>query len=162
MATNRQLKIDLLKDQNNCLQLIHKILSKLLQVDAQASLLPVEKATASRILVKKLWEVLPEEHESCQFENVEEQTTKGRGYLPTNEFSQNVTLHLGWDVLSFSCTLEAAWQSWKDFNALNIDTFNCCIYPDSLGWYIIRAGNNLYPMSYSGEKYELRTIHGCL
>lgn len=155
MATIRQLKIELLKDQNEYSRVIQKILSALLQVDAHASLLPVEKATASRILVKKLWDILPGEHESFQFDSVDEQTAKGGKYLPAADFNQNITLHLGWDILSFRCSFEAAWHTWEIFNTLNTDTFNCCIYPESLEWYIVRAGNNLYPMHYSGDGYKI-------
>jgi hypothetical protein len=150
MATNRQLKIDLLKDQNDYSRKIQSILSELLQIDAKASLLSIDKAIASRILVKKLWDVLPDEEDSYQFNDIDDQTNKATEYLPIGDFTQNVTLHLGWDVMSFVCSLEAAWFAWKNFNTLSTDTFNCCIYPDNLEWYIIRAGNNLYPMSYSG------------
>jgi hypothetical protein len=162
MATNRQLKIDLLKDQNDYSRKIQSILSELLQIDVKASLLPIDKAIASRILVKKLWDLLPDQRDSFQFDNADEQTSKGSEYLSTGDFTQNVILHLGWDVLSFSCSMEAAWESWKNFNMLNTDTFNCCIYPENLEWYIIRAGNNLYPMSYSGHRYELRSKQGSL
>lgn len=162
MATNRKLKIDLLKDQNDYSRKIQSILSGLSQVDVKASLLPIEKAIASRILIKKLWDALPDEYDSYQFDDIEEQTTKGKKYLPTVDFNQSVTIHLGWDIMSFACSLDAAWQSWKYFHALSIDTFNCCIYPDNLEWYIVRAGNNLYPMSYSEDRYQLINKQGRL
>lgn len=157
MATNRQLKIDLLKEQTDFARQIQSILSSLAALDAKASLLPMEKAIASRTLVKKLWDLLPEEYESYYLADEENLTDALIKYLPTVSLSQNVTLHLGWDVLSFSCTLEAAWFGWRNYNSISIDTFNSCIYPDSLDWYIIRAGNNFYPMYFNGKKFVLTT-----
>lgn len=156
MVTNRQLKIDLLKSQNEYAQTIHKILAELSVLDPGAALLPIEKAVASRALVKQLWELLPEEKNCYAFEGVEEQTLTGRALLPATDALQPVTLHLGWDVLGFSCSLEAAWTGWKNFHTLTTtESFNCCIYPTHLEWYVVRAGYNLYPMRFTSSRYEL-------
>jgi hypothetical protein len=163
MPTNRQLKIDWLKEQNNLSVEIQKILSALAHIDPHASLLPLEKAMASRSLIKKLWDLLPDEYYSYRFNSEEEQTINGKVLLPTSDLMQPVTLHLGWDVLAFSCSLEAAWHAWNDFNrAARIDAYNCCIYPASLDWYVVRAGIQLYPMTFTGEGYELKGKEGSL
>jgi hypothetical protein len=145
MSLNRQLHIQFHKDQLEFKQLSQRILQELLRIEPQAGVLPVEQAIASRSLVQKLWDALPDET----------QTTQGKTHLPTTDFNQQVTLHLGWDLLAFSCTLQAAWYGWRQFHSLNTDTFNCCIYPPTLDWYIIRAGHNLYPMQYAGSQYIL-------
>jgi hypothetical protein len=88
METNRQLKIGLLKDQSDYSRTIQCILSGLLQTDPNASLLPVDEAIASRTLVKKLWDALPEEQDSYQFNSIDEQTNNATVYLPTNDFIQ--------------------------------------------------------------------------
>lgn len=155
MATNRQLKINLLKDQNDFSLLVKSILLELNKIDNNSFLLPLEKAIASRALNKTLWDFLPDESESFQFSGIDEQMIKGKEMLPTTDLKQIITLHLGWDTLSFSCSLEAAWFAWINFKSLNTDTFNCCIYPENLDWYIIRAGSNLYPMNFRNDKYEL-------
>jgi hypothetical protein len=156
MVTNRQLKIDLLKEQNQYTRNIEQIVQALSAADPNASILSLEKAVASRSLVKKLWDLLPNEQESHVFITVEDQTNKGRALLPASNFSLPVTLHLGWDILAFSCTLEAAWHTWQKFSTLiGTETFNCCIYPDSLEWYVVRAGGNLYPMVFTGTQYAL-------
>lgn len=155
MATNRQLKINFLKDQTDFSLLVKSILLELTKIDNCSSLLPIEKAIASRTLNKALWDSLPDESESFQFDEINEQMVKGKEILPTTDLKQKVTLHLGWDILSFSCSLEAAWFAWTNFHSLNITTFNCCIYPENLDWYIIRAGSNLYPMKFANDKYEL-------
>ncbi|MGV3657057.1 MAG: hypothetical protein ACO1NX_03850 [Chitinophagaceae bacterium] len=155
-TSNRQLKIDFLKQQNHYARSVQHILSALQEVDAQACMHSIEKAVASRSLVKKLWEALPDEKYGYPFVSIEEQTNAGSAYLPTGDFNQKVTLHLGWDVLSFSCSLDAAWHTWKNFDMSDPEFYNCCIYPDSLEWYIIRAGNNLYPMMFSGAEYRIK------
>jgi hypothetical protein len=162
MAINRQLKIDLLKDENEYSRNIQRILSELSQIDAKVSLFSIERAIASRILIKKLWDALPNEQDSYHYNDIDEQTIKAKEYLPTVDLTENVSLHLGWDVLGFTCSMEAAWYTWKNFNTLSTDTFNCCIYPQHLEWYIIRAGNSLYPMILSGEKYVLKNKQGSL
>lgn len=155
MATNRQLKLALRKERNDYSHKIQHILSRLTALDVSASLLPLEQAIASRTLMKKLWELLPDEGASYSFDTIEEQTIRAREYLPATAFTQIVTLHLGWDVLGFRCTLEAAWLAWKDFHTLDTDTFNACVYPDNLDWFIVRAGHNVYPMHYTEEGYGL-------
>lgn len=154
METNRQLKIGLLKDLQEYSRTVQLILSELLQRDAKAFVLSTDRSVASRALIKKLWDALPDEQYSYQFNNTGEQTEKGKAYLP-QDLTQTVTMHLGWDVMCFTCSLEAAWFAWNNFNTMNTDTFNCCIYPAGLEWYIIRAGNALYPMMYSEEGYVL-------
>jgi len=157
MALNRQLKIKLFKDQSEYERNIQKILSELTKVDPASFLQPIEKAVASRSLVKKLWDLLPDEQDCFGFNSVEEQTIAGRLLLPTSNLTQVVTMHLGWDVLSFSCSLEAAWQTWLHFNTLNTDTFNCCIYPANIDWYVVRAGTNFYPMTFLGNSFQLNS-----
>lgn len=155
MITPRQLKIDLLKDRNDYTRLVQHILAELFKIDRNASLLTTENSIASRTLVKKLWDALPDEHESYQFNGTSEQTAHAAASLPVADPAQNVTLHLGWDLLCFSCSFKAAWHAWDNFNTINTDTFNSCIYPEDLEWYIVRAGNNLYPMNYSDDGYVL-------
>jgi hypothetical protein len=155
MITHRQLKLDLLKEQNDFLQVTRAIITGILPLDPNAALCPVEKAIASRSLVKKFWDMLPGEEDCYSFTDIEEQSSTGKSLLLQPDFSQVVTLHLGWDLLCFSCTFEAAWDSWASFNTLNTDTFNACIYPSNLEWFVIRAGNNLYPMQFAGERYEI-------
>src|SRR5690349_3263365 len=141
MITNRQLKLELVKEQNNYVQIVRSVLSGILMIDPSATVHPTEKAIASRSLVKKLWEMLPGEEQSYQFSDIAEQTKEGVAFLRSYAFSQPVTLHLGWDLLCFSCTLKAAWESWNYFSELNNDTYNACIYPADIGWYVVRAGN---------------------
>lgn len=157
MAANRQLKMELLKDQNHYTRNIGKILLELSKGDPGAFLLPVEKALASRALVKKLWDLLPGEQYCYTFNSVEEQTRDGGTLLPSLDLTQKVVLHLGWDVLGFSCSLEAAWQTWPNFSHLDTDTFNCCVYPEDLDWYVVRAGASLYPMIWVGDRYALKS-----
>ena len=155
MATNRQLKINLLKDQNDFSLVVKSILFELNKIDNNSFLLPIEKGIASRTLNKILWDLLPDESESIQFTDINEQTNKGLEIFPTTDLKQIVTLHLGWDMLSFSCSLESAWFSWTNFHSLDTNTYNCCIYPENLDWFIIRAGSNLYPMKFKNSIYRL-------
>ena len=155
MPTHRQLKLDLLKERADYTRKMQSILSALLAIDQNATVLTIDKAVASRTLVKTLWDLLPVEQESHAYDTIAEQTTQALNYLPTTDLTQNVTLQLGWDLLCFNCTLEAAWHAWQNFNTLDIDTFNCCIYPEHLEWYMVRAGNNFYPMQYLPTGYEL-------
>lgn len=155
MATNRQLKINFIKEQHDFSLLVKTILGELQKVDPNSFLLPMEKAIASRTLSKTLWEMLPDEMDSIQFNDIPEQIVKGRAFLPEPHLKQIVTLHLGWDTLSFSCSFEAAWFAWNGFHSLGTDTFNCCIYPENIDWFIIRAGANLYPMKFNGNSYQV-------
>ena len=155
MSLNRQLQIRLHQDQAAFSRLSGQILQELMRTDPQAAPLPIAQAVASRSLVQQLWDALPDESESILFEDFETQTTQGISHVPTTDFSQQVTVHLGWDLLAFSCSLEAAWHSWAGFNSLSTDTFNCCIYPPSLSWYVMREGHNLYPMKCAGPAYSL-------
>jgi hypothetical protein len=157
MATNRQLKIDLLKVQSEYARMVEKVLNTLTVVDPDARVAPVERAVASRALVKRLWELLPDEHEACQFERDEDLMRLGKACLPSFNYQQPVVLHLGWDILCFTCSLEAAWLAWPEFKSLSQDTFNSCIYPTNLEWYTIRAGTNLYPMVFENGQYRLKT-----
>ncbi len=156
MDTPRQLRIELLKDENNFERISKSILNEIKQFDEHACLLPVNKAMASRSLIKKLWDFLPGEQDSIVFNDIEEQTLKGLHTLPATDLAQRITLHLGWDCLSFSCTLSAAWNAWDKFCLLSTETYNCCIYPNDLDWFIVRAGINLYPMTFTNEEYILQ------
>ena len=155
METPRKLKINYLKNQNEYSRQTQIILADLRKIDNNAEISPVEQSIAGRELIKQFWDLLPEENQSHCFENVSDQTVNGRILLPATDFTQKINLHLGWDILSFTCSLLAAWQQWEYFSSINTDTYNCCIFPDSLEWYVIRAGNNLYPMKWSGTQYEL-------
>ncbi|MBF9223042.1 hypothetical protein [Hymenobacter ruricola] len=162
MATNRQLKIDLLKAQNDYSRLVEQVVQALATVDPSARATRVEQAVASRALVGKLWDLLPDEHKSFQFKSGEEMLRNGRDYLPATGHQQPVILHLGWDILSFSCSFEAAWLAWPDFHKLGQEAFNSCVYPANLAWYIIRAGTNLYPMVLENGQYCLKTTQSTL
>lgn len=162
MASNRQLKIDLLNAQNGYARIVEKAILALTAVDPNAGFAPIEQAIASRALVKKLWELLPDEHEAFRFESDEDLMSCGKAYLPSINYQQPVVLHMGWDILCFSCSLEAAWLAWPAFKSLNQDAFNSCVYPANLEWYVIRAGNNLYPMFFENGRYCLKATPSTL
>lgn len=121
---------------------------------------PAVRRPASRHLVKELWDLLPPEQDAIQFNDVQQQTRTGLENLAIQNIEQPVTLHLGWDVLAFSCTLEAAWFSWEFFAHIDTETWNCCIYPEDLGWFVVRAGSGLYPMVWKGNAFGISRDRG--
>jgi hypothetical protein len=126
-------------------QIIKAIEASLISIDPNVRLLPVEKALVSRTVVKKLWDLLPDEHLSYRYASVQELKINGQGFL-IGDSETPVLLHFGWDVLAVTTTLRAAWEAITTYSEISIDTYNTCIYPASLDWYVIRAGTNLYPM----------------
>lgn len=154
---NNKLKLKLLKDRNKFKRLLSTILGELHSIDLNATQRPAAVSLASRNLVKELWGNLPEEHSALKFNDIREQTEKGKNRLPTRNFDEIITVHFGWDILCFECSLGAAWNSWINFCGNSPETFNCCIYPNDLDWFIIRAGTNLYPMKIDDKKYEILT-----
>ena|SRR2546422_3971016 len=124
---------------------IDKIMNSLCKIDPNSNILTLGEAVASRQMVKKLWDFLPKEADAFSYESIDRLTSNGRDFLPAN-MDSSVILHIGWDVLSFMTTLRAAWEGYRTFCELDIETFNICIYPDSFKWYVICAGRHLYPM----------------
>jgi hypothetical protein len=152
---NKKLKLEFLKDVNNFNNLVSLILNELIIIDKNAKQLPLNLSLASQNLTGKLWKFAPEEYGAYKFRNIKQQTEEGKELLPTKNFNENVTIHFGWNTLSFDTSLNAAWFSWIKFCQSNTDTFNCCLYPKNLDWYVLRAGTNLYPMKLIKDKYEL-------
>jgi hypothetical protein len=126
-------------------RIIKAIEASLMGIDPNVKLLPIEKALVSQTIVNKLWDILPDEHLSYHYASVEELKINGQGFLIGDPDSP-VILHFGWDVLAVTTTLRAAWEAVTTYSEISIDTYNTCIYPASLDWYVIRAGTNLYPM----------------
>lgn len=47
-----------------------------------------------------------------------------------------------------------AWDVWYELKNIDtVETYNVCVYPHSINWYIIRAGENLYPMIIEKNKF---------
>lgn len=156
MLAKQTLKKAQLLAANQQAQVIGAIRSALSVVDPNAHPLTVEAALVSRTLTKQLWEILPDEHFSYRFGTIDELENSGKR-LFKDHFDVPVTLHLGWDTLAFSTTLRAAWETMASYYKIDtIDTYNTCIYPNSLNWYVVRAGTHLYPMDcLSGETGRL-------
>ncbi len=153
MTTNRQLRIELLKNQQEFVRKTRQILLALSKIDPQACLFSIDKAVANRTMVKKLWELIPEEQDSYQINGME--PDQMIAFIAEVDLNQKVTLHLGWDLFSFECTFKAAWFAWDHFNTIDTDTYNACIFPPNPEWFIIRAGNNLYPMVFKEGRFVL-------
>jgi hypothetical protein len=153
----RETKKEFIIKRNKNRKIISSILDALNVFDKNAKLLSLEEAINSRDLIKKFWDALPGEHNAFHYESVEEMIREGEKFLPSDKKLQ-ITLHLGWDVLSFSTTLEAAWKADSEIFELNTETYNSCIYPGSFEWYVIRAGRYLYPMNcLLNEKPQITT-----
>jgi hypothetical protein len=153
MKRQQLLRKQLINTRHKTATLLADILSALQVVDPAASVLPLDQALASRELVLQLWKLLPEETDAYHFDSPEALTENGKAWIEPRA-NQRVTLHLGWDVLCFSTTVAAAWETWPRFCQRTTDTYNTCLYPEALDWYLIRAGNFLYPMV-CNQKYEI-------
>jgi hypothetical protein len=148
MKLQQQFRKSLLQHRYAQEQWIGTILSTLQTVDPNAALVPVPLAIASKALIKHLWQVLPAEYNAYRFASVEHLVAEGQWCIAP--YGQDrITFHCGWDVVAYTTTTQAAWTTWPLFANLNLDTYNCCIYPESLAWYIIRAGWYLYPVDCS-------------
>jgi|GEM_PF-6798480 len=145
MLSNQSLRKEFLLLQRQAKDKTDKILNSLCKVAPESSLLNLGDAVVSRKMIKKLWDCLPEEVDAFTYDSIDELTSAGRDLLPAN-MDATVVLHCGWDVLSFRTTLRAAWEGYSTFCNIDTETFNICIYPDSLEWYVICAGRHLYPM----------------
>lgn len=153
----REIKKEYIINRNKNRKIISSILDALHVFDENAKLLSLEEAINSRDLIKKFWDALPNEYYAFHYESIDEMIRDGEKFLPSDKKIQ-ITLHLGWEVLSFSTTLEAAWKGHPKFFELNTETYNSCIYPGSFEWYVIRAGRHLYPMNCSlNEKPQIIT-----
>jgi hypothetical protein len=152
-----QLQIEFRKESLAWKNIITSIIVELQRIDSEARLVEIEKALASRDLIKQLWSYLPEESLAKQFKDLEAQTIQGKVWLPRQVENEVVILHLGWDVLCFQCSLISAWETWTKYCRLHSsNTYNACIYPTNLQWYIVRAGTNLYPMIFEDGKYKIK------
>ena len=152
---SRQLQIDYLKYKNNHKILLNQILEALKQKDSDARLLDINEIEAIRIISNKLWDALPDESESYEFENFKEQAKFGKKFIDNKTKNLKVIFHLGSDNLCFETTLENAWNVWYEIiNLDSFETYNTCLFSRKLDWYIIRAGINLYPMIWNQNRYE--------
>jgi hypothetical protein len=152
-----QLQIEFRKNSLAWKNSIASILVELQKLDSQAQLIEIEKALASWNLIKQLWSYLPEEPLAKQFKDLQMQTVQGKVWLPKQVDNEVVILHLGWDVLCFQCSLNSAWETWINYCRLHSsETYNACIYPTNLRWYIVRAGTNLYPMIFEEGQYKIK------
>lgn len=133
------------------------MLTSLRTMDPGATLLPLVDARVSRDVVARLWESLPDESSARVFPTEEGLTTEGAPLLHA-PLDTPVVLHLGWDTFCMRTTLEAAWYTWPAFCHSSTEAYNACVYPDSLEWYIVRAGTSLYPMEcLSGAEPAMRS-----
>jgi hypothetical protein len=134
------------------------VLAALREIDAAAALLPLPEAWASRELAERLWNALPDESEGYAFSTVAEMTAAGQAMVAALP-DEGVVLHLGWDSFAIRTTLRAAWDAWPRFCDVSIAAHNALVYPDSLRWYVVRAGACLYPMTCEhGETPVLRLL----
>lgn len=135
------------------------VLTALHTRDPDAALLALVDAWVSRDIVARLWESLPDESSACVFPTEEALTTEGARLLPA-PLDTPVVLHLGWETFCVRTTLDAAWYTWPAFCHSGTEAYNACVYPESLEWYIVRAGTSLYPMEcLSGAEPAMRS--GC-
>ncbi len=156
MLAHQSFKKDLLSSRHKYTEQVKPVLSTLRQFDPTAALLDLPQAWASRDLVAALWKALPDEYCAYKFESEEALTEHGAAVL-NRDLAEPVTLHLGWETFCVRATLEAAWYAWPKFCHTSLEAYNTCLYPESLRWYIVRAGRNLYPMDCgAGAKPELK------
>lgn len=155
MNAQHSLRKEFLLQQREDERLVADVLASLRERDSSSSVVDVAGVMSARKLAQRLWDLLPEEHDSYGFESLDELITKGSWCL-NGLGDPQITLCLGWDGFSFRTSLQAAWLGWPKFASLNTATFNSLIFPDSLEWYIVRAGRRLYPMRCSSsERPEL-------
>lgn len=122
------------------------VLAALRVFDPDVAPLDLTAARVSHTIAASLWQALPDEHEARAFESEELLTANGASVLP-HDTAERITLHLGFHHLAVRTTVEAAWHAWPGFCRVDaVETYNTCMYPDSLRWYIVRAGTHLYPM----------------
>jgi hypothetical protein len=155
MDAQSSLRKELLLQQRASEQLVAGILAPLREIDPTSCAVDMAESMTARVLARRLWDLLPEEHTSYAFDSPEELTTSGSWCL-NGLGNPRITLCLGWNGLGVRSSLQAAWLGWPGFASLNTDTFNSLIVPESLEWYIARAGRRLYPMTCRGsERPEL-------
>jgi hypothetical protein len=159
MRSDQLLRKEFLLLQRQLNNKIDKIMNSLRRIDPNSNTLTLGDAIASRQMIKKLWDFLPEEADAFSYESIDRLTSDGRDLLPAN-IDSSVILHVGWDVLSFKTTLRAAWEGYPTFCELDIETFNICIYPDSFKWYVICAGHHFYPMDCRGGQRPIIATAG--
>ena len=145
MRLQQTLRKTLLHARSRHTRLLTAVQQALQHADDRAAPLSLAAALASKELVRHLWDALPAEASAYRYASIEQLTTDGR-WCVAHALDERVTLHLGWDVIGFTTSVQAAWEMWPSFATLNTDTYNVCVYPESLGWYIIRAGTRLYPI----------------
>ena len=152
---NKQLQIEYLKRKNKIRNLRNQILEILKVNDNNARSLDIDEIISSRETAKVLWNMLPDEFDAYRYSNLDEQRVKGSKFLEKKQLDKKVIIHFAWDSLCFETTLENAWNSWYELNNLDsVETYNTCIFPLPVDWYIIRAGVNLYPMVWRNDKFE--------
>jgi hypothetical protein len=152
------LKKLLLVQRRTYAELVDSVLVALRELDPAASLLEAPEAWARRDLVASLWNALPEEDAAYRFESEEVLTREGAVVLEGGP-GESVVLHLGWETFCVRTTLEAAWYGWPRFCRASTEAYNACVYPDSLSWYVVRAGTNLYPMDCRGGSSPHLRVH---
>ena len=145
MKSFQSLRKDYLLARHECDRTLTAVLDALVSLEPSSRTATLSEALASQRVVRLLWDQLPEEHLAHQYPSPFETTSQALWCL-SGLGNPNVTLHLGWGGLSFATSLSAAWTAWPTFAALTTDTYNSCIYPPTLQWYLIRAGRHLYPM----------------
>ncbi|MFA6956484.1 MAG: hypothetical protein WC538_11495 [Thermoanaerobaculia bacterium] len=150
MHAQDSLRKELLLQRRASEGLVSAILAALREIDPSSSVVDMAGAMSARVLVKRLWDLLPDEHHAYAFESLDELITQGSWCL-NGLGDPRVTLCLGWDGLSVHSSLHAAWTAWPRFASLNTATFNSLIVPESLAWYIARSGQRLYPMNCSAS-----------
>jgi hypothetical protein len=156
MRADKCLKKELLHGRRRYAAEVASVLDALRRMDPDAAMLELPEAWASRDLTDALWNALPEERDAPTFESEEALTEQGAASL-VGDLEQQVVLHLGRGTFAVRCTLPAAWYPWPAFCRMNTDGYNACVYPDSFGWYIVRAGTNLYVMTCTAAATDRRT-----
>jgi hypothetical protein len=148
MNSNQRLRKEFLIERARTEAAVTPALQALLTCDPTTAIASLKHSrTSRRQTVRRLWDALPDESDAYSFKSIDELVASGSWCL-AGLGDPTVTLHLGWDELCFLATLQAAWSAWPAFASSSVDAFNCCIYPESLEWYIVRAGTHLYPMEH--------------
>lgn len=158
MKINQILKKEFLSNKNNITRFNNKILDILNENSTNSYILSINEALLSKSLVKKLWRCT----DGKGFYNYFDIKDNNFEVLNYFDLEQIVTLHLGWDILSYSCNLKSALLSFEKFKNIEInsfgdiyETFNLCVYPNTIDWCLIFAGHNFYPIKLNSEKPEI-------
>lgn len=151
MLIQQILRKELLIAQHETAKICLAISSALASLDPDSRISTIQEALTAQRIVKRLWDLLPNEFYSYTYSSPAQIVSQGSWCL-RGLGNPLVLFQLGWGALSFRTTLQAAWKAWPNFADLCTETFNTCIVPDSMEWYLIRAGRHLYPMRCSSSE----------